>query len=203
MKVELLAITPDAESLIEKAGRVCYASEPKGDSGGFIRRRIKEGHESILEHAGATFLISGISRACSHQLVRHRIASYSQESQRYVDGSDFQYIIPETIRKNSTALKVFLDCIKYIKESYTLLRNLDIPKEDARFLLPNAAGTKIVMTMNFREFRHFIRLRGIEKGAQWEIRQLALEILNQLYRQCPSVFQDLVDEASRSGNQKS
>ena len=103
MEVELIAVTKylrgdgTAEELVEHAGRVCYRSAGKGEPGKFIQRRIREGHESIIEHASLTFEISGISRACSHQLVRHRIASYSQESQRFVDLSDPEFVVPPSM----------------------------------------------------------------------------------------------------------
>ena len=113
MKVELIAITRylqgdgTPEELLEHAGRVCYRTESRGEPGRFLRARVREGHESIVEHASATFEISGISRACSHQLVRHRIASYSQESQRYVDMSDPEWVLPTSIAENPEARVVW------------------------------------------------------------------------------------------------
>ena len=109
MKVELIAVTQylrgdgTPEELIEHAGRVCYRSQSRGDPATFLRARLRDGHESIIEHAGATFEISGISRACSHQLVRHRLASYSQESQRYVDMSDPALVLPDAIADDARA----------------------------------------------------------------------------------------------------
>lgn len=205
MNVELIAITHYLrgsgipEELIEHAGRVCYRSEARGDSGTFIQRRLREGHESIIEHASATFEISGISRACSHQLVRHRIASYSQESQRYVDASNAEFIVPDSICADREAKVTWDEFMTQARDAYRALRQRGIRKEDCRFLLPNAAATRIVMTMNFRELRHFIKLRGLNPAAQWEIRELANRILNLVYEQAPSVFQDLVDaRASQS-----
>lgn len=199
MHVELIAITHylhgngTPEELIEHAGRVCYRSEAQGDTGAFIQRRLREGHESIIEHASATFEISGVSRACSHQLVRHRLASYSQESQRYVDMSDAEFVVPDSIATDQEAQAVWDEFMARARNAYHALRQRGIRKEDCRFLLPNATATRIVMTMNFRELRHFIKLRGLNPAAQWEIRELANRILDLAYEQAPSVFQDLID----------
>jgi thymidylate synthase (FAD) len=204
MEVKLIAVTSylegeGPEELLMHAGRVCYRSQSQGDPGRFLRARIREGHESIIEHASATFEISGISRACSHQLVRHRLASYSQESQRYVDMSDPQFVIPPDIADNPRAMEIWRGVVDEIKAAYQELRELGIRKEDARFLLPNAAATRIVMTMNFRELRHFIRLRS-QLAAQWEIRELANQILDIMHEVAPSVFQDLVDAHAASSS---
>ncbi|TET48950.1 MAG: FAD-dependent thymidylate synthase [Anaerolineales bacterium] len=199
MKVELIAITEyirgegAAEGLLEHAGRVCYRSETRGDPSKFLRARIKEGHESIVEHASATFQIEGISRACSHQLVRHRMASYSQESQRYVDMSDPEWVLPPAIAESKEAKAVWDQFAGRVQEAYRALRKLGIRKEDARFVLPNAAATKIVATMNFRELLHVFRLR-ITREAQWEIRELAVRMLGLIAKQAPSVFEELQDE---------
>lgn len=199
MHVELIAITHylrgsgTPEELIEHAGRVCYRSEARGDASAFVQRRLREGHESIIEHASATFEISGISRACSHQLVRHRLASYSQESQRYVDASNAEFIVPESISADPEAKALWDEFMARARDAYRALRQRGIRKEDCRFLLPNATATRIVVTMNFRELRHFIKLRGLNPAAQWEIRELANRILDLVYEQVPSVFQDLVD----------
>jgi len=199
MKVELIAMTQylggdgTPEALIEHAGRVCYRSESRGNPAAFLRARLKDGHESIIEHASATFEISGISRACSHQLVRHRLASYSQESQRYVDMSDPDLVVPDAIKASPEAYEVWSSFVDQVKDVYSELRGLGIRKEDARFILPNAAETRIVMTMNFRELRHFLRLR-LAPEAQWEIRRVALEILKQLTPHAPTVFGDMFAE---------
>ncbi|MBN1248790.1 MAG: FAD-dependent thymidylate synthase [Anaerolineae bacterium] len=199
MQVDLIAITRhlrgdgSAESLVEHAGRVCYRSEGSGNTAAFLRARLKAGHESIIEHASATFEISGISRACSHQLVRHRLASYSQESQRYVDMSDPSVVIPDAITDRPEALAVWSRFMEQVKETYQDLRALGVRKEDARFALPNATATRIVVTMNFRELRHFFRLR-ITPEAQWEIRQMALEMLEQVLPYAPTIFGDSLAE---------
>jgi thymidylate synthase (FAD) len=193
MKVELWAITPGAERLIERAGRVCWKTELSPTEDGkaaFIEALIRRGHLSVIEHPSATFFVSDISRACSHQLVRHRLASYSQESQRYVDTSRFVPVIPETVADNPEAHAIFASTEIACKVGYRALRELGIPKQDARFLLPNATPTSIVATMNFRQWRHFFNMR-CDKHAQWEIRAVANEVLRQLYKVAPSVFEDL------------
>ena len=161
---------------------------------GLMRLRVAEGHESIIEHACATFEVSGISRACSHQLVRHRIASYSQESQRYVDMSNPEYVVPPAVADNTAARETFSRFLQGVSETYKQLRSQGVRKEDARFVLPNAAATRIVVTMNFRSWRHVIQERGLNPAAQWEIRELANRVLDILYEVAPNVFQDLIDE---------
>ena len=191
MKVELIASTPGAENLIEIAGRTCYRSESHGDMASFIRRRIKERHLSLLEHASATFHVSGISRACSHQLVRHRLASYAQASQRFIDGSEFGFVTPPSITVKGGAREIYMEALRTIRNAYQQLRELGIRKEDARFLLPNATKTTILVTMNFRSWRHFIKERGLNPRAQWEIQEVALRIRDQLADRFPAVFGDL------------
>ena len=180
------------ESLLEHAGRACYRSETQGDPGKFLNARIREGHESIIEHASVTFEIRGISRACSHQLVRHRLASYSQESQRYVDMSTPEFVMPPSVRENPAAIAVWEGFMSQVSQAYRQLRVLGVRKEDARFVLPNAAATRIVVTMNFRALRHFFLVR-CDPAAQWEIRTLALDMLRQAHALAPSVFADLHD----------
>ena len=182
------------EDIIEYAGRVCYRStERMGHSPDFLAARIREGHEDIIEHASATFLVEGISRACSHQLVRHRIASFSQESQRYTDlGDNAEFVIPEAIASSPEARQLWESLLGNIEETYREFRNLSIRKEDARFLLPNATATRLVLSMNYRSLRHFFKLR-CEKAAQWEIQQVAREMLRLVYPTTPSLFQDIVE----------
>lgn len=193
MNVELWSITPDAERLIERAGRVCWKTDlslTEDGTAAFIEKLVKRGHLSVLEHSKATFFVSGISRACSHQIVRHRIASYSQESQRYVDASHFVPVIPKTIANNAEARALFASAETACKVAYRGLRELGVPKQDARFLLPNATPTSIVVTMNFRSWRHFFEMR-CDRYAQWEIRAVADEILRQVHEIAPAVFGDL------------
>ena len=181
------------ENLIEYAGRLCYRSDEKmGHSPEFIGLRVREGHEDIIEHASATFLIEGISRSCSHQIVRHRLASFSQESQRYVslEKGGWDAIVPPSIADNPEAAAIMDEAWEHLQNAYAGLRRLGIPKEDARYLLPNAAETRLEMTMNFRSWRHFLWLR-LDRAAQWEVRAVAVEILRQLYPLAPSVFADV------------
>jgi len=206
MRVHLIAITQylgadDAsptqihgcEALIEHAGRICYRSHGSGtpeSTSRFIQKRIAEGHESIIEHASASFEISGISRACSHQLVRHRLASYSQESQRYVDMSDPEWVVPPDIAQSQEAMDVWNKHTERIRDAYRQLRKIGITKQDARFLLPNAAATRLIITANFRELLHIFRLR-ISPHAQWEIREVSVRMLEAIYPHAPSVFGSL------------
>jgi len=196
LKVELLYITPEPEKVIEKAGRTAHQSFDKETSDShikFIRMLIKLGHTSVLEHAVASFKISGVSRSLTHQLVRHRIASFTQKSQRYVDETSFDYVIPDKIKENEVALKLYIDFMNSCREIYKRLRELGIPKEDARFVLPNATKTEIVLTANLREYRHMIQLRA-SKEAQWEIRRMFIEILKILKEYAPTVFEDFIIE---------
>ncbi len=192
MKVTLLAITPAPEDIIAKSARVCYASEPKTDGANSkLLRNLRDwGHMSTFEHASATFMIEGVSRALTHQLVRHRIASFSQQSQRYVNEAGFEYVTPPTVLEKKEVKAIFDEAVESARKSYQKLIESGVPKEDARFLLPNACATKIVCTMNFRELRHFIKLRS-GKGAQWEIKNLACEMLAILKKKAPDAFDDL------------
>lgn len=192
MKIELLSITQNAEKLIENAGRTAYLSFGKKKEGSertFIRMLIKSGHLSVLEHAYATFRVTGGSRAFTHQLVRHRLCSYTQQSQRYVDESSFHQIEPDSIRSNREAHKLFMKFIKNSKDVYSKLQELGVQNEDARFVLPNAVESQIVITANFREWRHIIELRG-RPEAQWEVRGIVIEILRLLKNHAPTVFGD-------------
>jgi len=196
-KVELLSITSNAEKLIEAAGRTSYLSfDKQGEDTEkrFIRMLIKSGHLSVLEHAYATFRISGASRSFTHQLVRHRLCSIIQQSQRYVDESNFNYIEPDSIKNNPKAHSVFIDSMSKAKEAYLKLNRLKIKKEDARYVLPNAVESQIVVSANFREWRHIIDLRG-KPQSQWEFRRVAIEILKILKKHAPNVFGDFeIDE---------
>jgi thymidylate synthase (FAD) len=196
-KVELLSITPNAEKLIEAAGRTSYMSFDKQGQDSekrFIRMLVKSGHHSVLEHAYATFRISGASRSFTHQLVRHRLCSFIQQSQRYVDESKFNYIEPDSIKNNPKAHSIFIDLMSKAKEAYLKLNKLKIKKEDARYVLPNAVESEIVVSANFREWRNIIDLRG-KAQAQWEIRRVAIEILKIFKKHAPNVFGDFeIDE---------
>ena len=192
LSVEMLAVTPRAEQTIELAGRTAYKSFDRitdTSAGEFIGRIVRSGHESVLEHTSASFRIKGISRACSHQLVRHRIASYTQSSQRYADESGAEYVVPPSIAESGEVCDLYLKYLENGGEMYECLKNAGIPSEDARFVLPNACSTEIVMSANFREWRHFLEVRG-DHHAQWEIRALAIKIYGILAREAPSVFSD-------------
>jgi len=149
--------------------------------------------DELIQHASATFLVEHISRACSHQIVRHRIASYSQESQRYVDMSEPEFVVPPAIADDAEARAIWDEFVEESKETYRKLRERGIRKEDSRFLLPNAATTRLVLTMNFRSLRHFFEIR-CKRDAQWEIRDVALEMLRQMHEVSPAVFGDLYEE---------
>jgi thymidylate synthase (FAD) len=193
MNVELLAITPDAEKLIESAGRTAYLSFRKRAEGSekkFIRMLLKNRHYSVLEHASATFRISGVSRAMTHQLVRHRLCSFTQQSQRYVNEKDFQFIEPESIRVNPEAHSRYLEQMESARRAYSGLQQMGIRNEDARFVLPNAVASQLVVSANLRQWRHVIELR-CRPGSQWEIRRVTGEILRLLKLQVPTAFEDL------------
>jgi len=197
MLVRLLTITPNAEQLIETAGRTAYQSFhciKEGSEKTFIRKIVKRGHGSVLEHAFATFEISGVSRVFTHQLVRHRLCSFTQRSQRYVDERDMNYIIPDSIKDIPEASSVYSRFMEEARKAYGELKGMGIRKEDARFVLPNAVESQIVVTANLREWRHIIELR-CSRQAQWEIRKVTMEILSILKRQAPTAFGDFeIDE---------
>ncbi|NOZ73335.1 MAG: FAD-dependent thymidylate synthase [Chloroflexi bacterium] len=154
-----------------------------------------EGLPEPEKHGAATFLIEGISRTCSHQIVRHRLASFSQESQRYVslEKGGWKAIIPPAIQRQESAEQTMQQLWESLQEAYATLRREGIRKEDARFLLPNAAETRLVMTMSYRPLRHFFRLR-IDKAAQWEVQEVARAMLRLVYPLAPQVFQDIWEE---------
>lgn len=191
LKVTLLAITPDAEKLIEEAGRTCYLSFDKigaNSASDFIQRLIKMGHDSPLEHACATFRIENCSRAMTHQLVRHRLMSVSQQSQRYVDEKNFSFVIPQTLPAKD--VDEFLADMETIRKMYKKWREKGLKREDARFVLPNACTSELVITANFREWRHIIKIRTSPK-AQWEIRIVCTEIFRILKEHSPDCFSDI------------
>lgn len=195
--VKLLAVTPEAEKLIEMAGRTCYLSFARSEPGSekrFIRMLLRNNHLSVLEHAYATFRVRGGSRSFTHQIVRHRLASFSQQSQRYVSEDDFHYVEPPTVKASPDAHRSFRALMEKIRETYRELQELGIPKEDARFVLPNAIASEIVISANLREWRHIFTVR-CEARAQWEIRSICLEMLRQLKEAVPAVFLDFtIDE---------
>ncbi len=192
MKVQLISVTPDAEKVIEKAARTCYMSHgriTKDSHAAFIKRLIGAGHLSVLEHATATFSLEGVSRALTHQLVRHRLCSYSQQSQRYVREDNFQWVVPPDINKDEKLKKEYNQCMEYLRDRYSSFLKNGLKAEDARFILPNACCTNIVFSANFRQLRHTIALRGSSK-AQWEIRDLFMKITLLMKEVAPNCFFD-------------
>jgi len=164
MKVRLINYTKDPEKIVAQSARLCYSAldiedlrEKLSDESiiKLIKKIMKLGHYSVLEHATFTFAIEGISRVTSHQLVRHRLASFSQQSQRYVKIKEkgFPYIVPKSIEKNEKLAKIFIDTLKELDGIYRLLLSHNIEAEDARYILPQAVKTKIILTANAREFR--------------------------------------------------
>ncbi len=197
MKVTLLTNTPEPEKTVVLAAKLCYS----GCSVAELEEKVKDlsfdkfltkildmGHLSVLEHANFTFGVDGISRATSHQLVRHRLASYSQQSQRYVSfDKNNEYVIPPSIEERAGAKERFTGMVADIYALYSDLLNEGIAAEDARFLLPNAACTKIIITMNARELIHFFKIRCCER-AQWEIRDMATRMLKLAQKKAPVIF---------------
>lgn len=222
MKVELLRYTPDGEKLVASAAKLCYS--PVGieqiennleqeSTEKFLEMLVDLGHESPIEHINFTFGIEGVSRTLTHQLVRHRIASYSQQSQRYVKLEQFEYIIPPAIEKDEEAKKLFIEAMKKDQEYYDKIADILFNRyfdkhikdglsekeakqkaekeaiEDARYVFPNACETKIVLTMNARSLMNFFRLRTCER-AQWEIRELAIKMLKNVKEVYPNLFKN-------------
>ncbi len=191
MKVELLHITPDPEALIARCARVSHRSESKSSLDAdqeLIRKLISWGHESVLEFASATFLVEGMSRAAANQLTRHRLASFVQESQRFVNVRDRGLVRPPSFTPAQWEKAMSLH--RKTLELYEKLIEEGVPKEDARYILPIGTETRLVVSANFREWRHIIRLRG-SPAAQWEIRLFARKVLEVLKEHAPTVFGDL------------
>ncbi|WP_406243961.1 FAD-dependent thymidylate synthase [Tissierella carlieri] len=221
-KVELLRYTPDGEKLVAAAARLCYSSsgvseieekltEDKVES--FLSLLMDLNHESPIEHVTFTFGIEGISRTLTHQLVRHRIASFSQQSQRYVKLEQFEYIIPPAIANNKKAREIFEKAMREDQKYYDEISNLLFDEhynkyieeksdekearnraekesiEDARYIFPNACETKIVFTMNARSLMNFFRLRCCNR-AQWEIREIATLMLKEVKKVYPILFKN-------------
>jgi thymidylate synthase (FAD) len=190
IEVKLLAVTPDAERLIETAGRLCWDTQDKtGTVPDRIQKWLEVGHESMIEHACATFYIRA-SRVLTHELVRHRLASYSQRSQRYVKATEPRYIEPPPIKDEESAHKLFQEVMKTCWQAYSDLLARGIKTEIARYVLPNACESQIICTWNFREIRHIIKLRT-SKQALPEFRAVAEEIRRIVKEIAPQVFADL------------
>jgi thymidylate synthase (FAD) len=206
LNVMLVSHTPDPEKVIGSAARLCYsavdvehlfARTAEEDQRPFLEKLTAVGHLSPTEHASFTFAVEGISRACSHQLVRHRLASYSQQSQRYVSEVGFDYVMPPSIRKDRDLKALFEEAMEKVQRSYESIAARLVAKgytneaaqEDARFVLPNATETKIMITMNARELLHFFSQRLCNR-AQWEIRALAFAMLRLVQPAAPSIFRN-------------
>ena len=220
LKVILLAHTPDPEKVVATAAKLCYSSSDisslmdgltEEKTAGFIEMLASIGHESVMEHTSFTFGIEGISRACSHQLVRHRIASYSQKSQRYVNENGFEFITPPEIEALPEAKAEFDRAMENLTSSYEKIADIltashrarflsegmdeksatskarKLANEDVRFVLPNACETKIVVTMNVRSLFNFFEHRCCNR-AQWEIRAVAEEMLRLCLEVAPHIF---------------
>ena len=200
MEVKLIAHTPDPDLICAAVARTSRSNltpaELLAKSAGdrekamkLLREIIKSGHISVTEHASFTFSISGVSRALTHELVRHRMASYTQQSQRYVrvSGED-AFLTPPTINASNKASKIFQSAISDIRKSYDELIKLGVPVEDARYILPNATKATIVVTMNCRELLHFFSLRCCDR-AQWEIRELAELMAKECKKVAPVIFE--------------
>jgi len=204
LNVVLLRHTPEPEEVVAMAAKLCYSPanveelrdriEAK-DQTAFVEKLAAVGHLSPIEHVSFTFGIEGISRACSHQLVRHRVASYSQQSQRYVREDSFDFVIPPSIKEIPEAQQAFEQFMADAQTKYTaILKRLEArgitgesANQDARYILPNAAETKIVVTMNARELLHFFRVRCCNR-AQWEIRAMAEKMLGLIKDVAPTIF---------------
>jgi len=199
MIVKLISNTERPERTVALAGRFTRGDKPFEElekavnnltyCEEFIQRLIQAGHESVLEHASFTFYIDNISRVCSHQLVRHRIASYSQRSQRYGKGS-FDFVIPESIAKSERLFERYLGFADVSAYTYYDLCSEGVPPEDARYVLVQGVTTGLIVTMNVRELRHFFNLR-LSPDAHWEIRKLARLMLEEVMKVSPSFFEDI------------
>jgi thymidylate synthase (FAD) len=208
MKVKLLKSTKDAEKMCVLAARLCYSAATIDDIDknltnnkvkDLLGKVISSGHHSVLEHVSFTFGVEGVSRALLAQLTRHRIASFCVQSQRYVKfkaGIDF--VFPETIKKNKKLLEKYSNFLKNTEFLYKEFIDAGIPAEDARYILPNAATTQIIMTMNARELRHFFSLRCCNR-AQWEIKDMACRMLNIVKKEAPLLFENAGPYCAREG----
>ena len=194
MNVQLLAHTPAPEQLVAASAKLCYSAAGiadlaaiEADKAAEFIGKLPEAHQSPLEHVSFTFGIEGVSRAMLAQITRHRIASFSVQSQRYVNMDEFGYVIPPSIAANQDALDEYEHFMDRADLVYTYLRSSGIPAEDARFVLPNACETRMIVTMNARELMHFFSLRCC-KRAQWEIRAVADEMLRLCKEVAPEIF---------------
>ena len=186
MTVRLIAHTSNADYIAGQAASICTGAT---DWAKARKHAMESGHDSVAEHVSFTFRIEGVSRALLAQITRHRIASFSVKSQRYVEMNEMPYVVPPTIRKDPAVFAKYQHLMSHINDFYNLAVASGIPKEDARFITPQAACTDLIVTMNARELRHFFSLRCCNR-AQWEIRQLADEMLALCKEKAPMLFAD-------------
>jgi thymidylate synthase (FAD) len=203
MRVTLLWHTPQPERMIALAMRRCYSSKPiedidselqskQGYEKELVKRAIRDKTFDVIEHAVFMFEIEGISRVCSHQLVRHRIASYDQESQRFSAVDKESFIVPPSVKSKREALEVFNKASEVCLDAFKKLKDFGIPKEDARFILPQSIGTKLVLTINARSLMHILWQREAPQ-AQWEIRELARLMHEEARKVAPTLFAEIFE----------
>lgn len=185
---KLLQVTPDALLLIEQAGRLCYKSDSVGKPADFVTMLRNRGHLSVLEHASATILI-GTDRGVTHELVRHRIASYSQVSTRYVNycKKDIAFVPPVELELGQWDFATWAEAMHHCQEAYNRMIEFGCSPQIARSVLPNSLHTEIVVTMNFRSWLHFLELRTAA-GAHPDMRYVADLVWGELRKACPEVF---------------
>lgn len=197
MKVKLIGFTPAPERMPAMAAKLTHSKSTPEELEKTSEKELhtildhvmRLGHTSVIEHTCFTFAISGVSRSLTHQLVRHRIASYAQQSQRYVNLTEPNYVTPPKIVKNTKMKKAYEETMDLIWDQYNKLLEMGIPAEDARYVLPNAACTNIIVTMNARSLLNFFELRCC-LHAQWEIRSLANKMLTLVKEQAPTIFKN-------------
>ena len=197
MNVKLVGFTPNPEKIPAMAAKLTHSKTKPEDLDKTSDKELKAilnqvmnlGHTSVIEHTCFTFAISDVSRSLTHQLVRHRIASYAQQSQRYVDLKEPNYITPPKIAENKKMKKAYDETMKNIWKEYNKLLDMGIPAEDSRFVLPNATCTNIMVTMNARSLLNFFELRCCQH-AQWEIRNLANKMLAEVKKVAPTIFKN-------------
>jgi len=197
MNVKLIGFTPNPEKLPAMAAKLTHSKSKPEDLDtssdkelkAILERVMNLGHTSVIEHTSFSFAISDVSRSLTHQLVRHRIASYAQQSQRYVNLNEPNYVTPPKIAKNKEMKEAYDITMKNIWREYNKLLSLGIPAEDSRYILPNATCTNIIVTMNARSLLNFFELRCC-LHAQWEIRQLANIMLKEVKKAAPTIFKN-------------
>jgi len=195
MKVNLISHTPNPDRTCAEAAYTTISSKglseieklPEDKVKKILKQVVSKGHHAVLEHAQFTFSIEGVSRVLTHQLVRHRIASYCQQSQRYVKFDKLEYILPRTIK--GEARDKYEKTMDTLLKQYKDLVDSGVPAEDARYIFPNAAKTNIVVSMNARALHNFFNLRCCLR-AQWEIQELAYKMLAEAKKVAPIIFED-------------